>query len=414
MAFKFIRNITISAVISLLTSCTLSKSTGPDAGTNSIGSPLKSYMPRFMKGSENSQYMLAYDGKVNRIHQFDLESMSLTQSFPVHKAKEHQILTGSKSDYIIDVSQTQIDLVKADGTTKSKILGFTGKPETTAFLPDENLFVIVDDLFSIGALELTDSGDILGSFIGGSKISDQNFAGAGDIVAGGTLIVGLSDKSLAKIDLKESIAKQSWQFEKTAPLTNTIKWISAIPGNSSLVMIETDKSLLTYDLDKDQIVTEMQLTENEQTQTIFGRFRDLAPHVYAWSTSENLVRVYYSDSQGQILNQTISYNLAVATSQSDNQLANSVLDPDDLTLVFITGSLNADNRFTQQRVLKIRLSDNMALTDKRSDGPAAAGITKNFILFQYDSPLGYVQRLPYNNIDEPLIYKGFNLDFLTP
>lgn len=409
MLYKnYYKSILVTVGIVLGSSCSDGYQSSKNAPDQSIGSPLKSYMPRYMKGMEDQNLVFTYDSYVNRIHQFNAADMELKRSFPVRSKEQHQILTGKMGHYIIDISSEHIDLILEDGTRQENILSFTGTPETTAFLPTENLFVIVDSLKSIGLIELNDQGEVLGSWIGGSKLLESSIARAGDLLPSGELILTLSDLSFAVIDVRESIQQKSWVFRKTDPLEEEVLWVAAIPDNADMIYCETSTKLFTYELSSGSQIAELILNSETDPLTVSARFRDLEPHTYVTGGTTN--KLWYPSSSGSLESVVLPDHSFTGGTVN---IAHSVLDQGNDIVTVVEGLLDSKTLFNYQTILRLRLTDNLVVTNKKPSGRVAAGISANHILFQYDSPLGFIEVTSYDQGDEPAGLKGFNLPFIA-
>ncbi|NRA47302.1 MAG: hypothetical protein HRU09_20320 [Oligoflexales bacterium] len=372
----------------------------PRAGqnTDTIGDSLQAYMPRYMLGMENNNIITAYDENVERIHQFDLESGSLVRSFPVRQASKHNILTGRTGSYLIDIADGHLDLIKADGQTTNIPLTFPGTPETAAFSPEEGIFAIADEFGSIGLLEINDSGEILNSWMGGSKLGEQSVALAGDVLAGARLVVSMSDNKLAIIDIRATMEQSAWVFETTEAFSSAVNWIARVPGQENWIMATSQSSLFVYDVVAKTVLSEQSLDGKQ----VLGRYRDLSPHVYmqdiaseeSGSANAESIVIYTINNDGTLRTDTLTNNL--------DQAEYSVIDLDQGFLSVIERS----------RVYRVRLSDNLVLTFEQPKSGAKTSITADYIFFQYDSALGYFEKASYVQSEDIETIEGFNIEYL--
>ena len=370
----------------------------PD-NTNTIGDSLQTYMPRYMLGMDNKNIITAYDENVKRIHQFDLTSSSLVRSFPVRRANKHNILTGRTGSYVIDIADGNLDLITEDGNSTDIPLSFPGTPATAAFSPEEGIFAIVDEFDSIGLLEVNEQGAIVNSWMGGSKLGEQNVALAGDVLSGARLVVSMSDNSLAIIDIRATMEQKTWVFESTEAFSSSIDWIARVPNQENWILATSQESLFIYDIANKVVLDELSLSNKR----ILGRYRDLSPHVYmedvasgesGTTTTTQNAQIYIIGTDGTLSTYALQSNLY--------QVDYSVIDAEQGILSVIE----------QSTVYRVRLEDNLVLTRVESKSGAKTGITSDYIFFQYNSALGFCEKASYEQSEEIETIEGFNIEYL--
>ena len=373
-------------------------SSSPVPGSDQIGDSLSFVTSSYVQGPAGSDLVYAYDHYVQRFHQFDLSTPAIMASFSVRESKTHHILSSASGAYLVDVSEEHVDLVVPGQASQTDVLHLSGKPATSAAIPSEGIYVIVDELKSIGCLLVDDNGTVTGSFVGGAKLGALDTVLAGDLLPGGKLVVSLSDQSFAIIDVKQSVTQQQWVFDTMPGVSETIDWVSRIPDASNRFVATTATQIVVMDISTQTVVSQTALDK-----TLVARFRNAQPHLYA-SDGTNLF-LYTIDPAGQVSSQILAGSI---TAVSD-----STLDQDRSHITIVQQDLSPDELgFAYPKIFRIRLSDSLVVSKKDPIGRSRVGITSNYMLFQYESALGFAERYAFDTDATAHVMEGFNIPYL--
>lgn len=382
-----------------ISSCNIdSPNTDPGKGVDMVGDPLTFYFPRYASRGKNQ--VMAYDPRSLRVHKFDLTAMSLTASIKLDTELESNLLSADSSDYVLDVTDRGVYIIQNDGTRSLSPLTLAGKPFTAAFDPNENTFAVTDDLNSIGLLKLEKNGTVIGSWVGG-PIIEGALVRAGAMLSDNRLAVSTSDSKLLVIDVTASIERKSWSYEVIDLGDYTFNWLNGVPGQDNLIIATTpDNRIELFDITTNNVLQSRQLLE---TQQIAYRFRLNTPHIYVIGDVAELV---YADADQALA------SLALISVSFQLSLVESILEVDQDRVTVIDGTNPSLNSFSKQTVYRLRLSDGLVLTSLTSENDVRTAITSDYIFYQYDSPLGFVERKDYSPIGGSSELKGFNLEYL--
>lgn len=391
---------------SVLSACGAVKSDNA-ADENVIGQRLDSVTPLRSSDGTQKNTVAVYDPVIKKVHQFDLTDMSLQRTLAVLNVTEkHYVLESDGSRYLVDLSLKHISIFDENGNAQHNPIFLQGKPVSAAFRPDLGWLVVYDDLQSVGVIKLSPSGEVLQARVFGAVVDGARSIVSGDLQDDGSLVLGLSDSSIAIVDLQASMnsSPQRWVTTVYATTLKKINWIAPVPHRVGRLLIKTTDQVLLYDLSTQTVIQDLSVDSNQ----VVKLSKSLDPHVVV-SDSTTSMKLIYSD--GNTL-QGRSFTLRGYV----NSVLNSDLDlqNDNWTYVYLKNStgyswFNDLNQKTDDRQLvRYRLSDQLALQNKPVVNQAQLKLTHNFMFALYPSVLGYAKKISIMDDSETSISK-FNL-----
>lgn len=85
---------------------------------------------------------------------------------------------------------------------------FRGKTFVCGLPLDLNLLVMYDDLNTVGIVKMDSNGQVVKAWVGGNLLGSANIQ-AGDLLSNGKLILTLSNKSIAVVDVAQTLAQKA-------------------------------------------------------------------------------------------------------------------------------------------------------------------------------------------------------------
>ncbi|MFZ3231389.1 MAG: hypothetical protein WA160_14360 [Pseudobdellovibrio sp.] len=413
MRFNVICTAFISCfAISHLVACAPSK-INDKGNENVIGQKLEAMTPlRATDGSEK-QTIAIYDPIVKKVHQFDLNLMIVDRTLSVlNPDDQHFVLHSGLSNYIIDLSEKHVSIFDKNSVPQHQPVKFQGKPISSAFRPDLGLLIIYDDLQSVGVIKLAQDGQVLDSHTFGAVVSDDNSIISGDLRDDGHLILGLTDNSIADVDVQACLSAKTWLPPVIHMTTLTkINWIAPLAGilNHKL-LIKTNDQVVLFDLNTNTIIDHMDIKSTD----VIKLSKSYNPHVIV-STSLSSMDLIFTDGNFlkkrsiQILNSAANDQYVYPILSSDLDLAN-----DTWTYVYIKkyyGNIlfnNVNERTENRTLVRMRVSDGLSLQSKQIVDNAQIKLGADFFFALYPSVLGKAQKFSIAD-DSSQVIERFNL-----
>ena len=296
-----------------------------------------------------------YDKTVDRIHQFNLTTVTLARSLaPAQPGGEHAILYHQSGNYVIDIAGKYVGVYNRDGVLAQQTGMFYGQPKSAAFRPTAGYLVTYDDGSSVAMLKLDANGNVTAKWSGGPVLDNGTGTppsiSAGDVDDAGQLILGLSDNSIAVVDLDASMAAQSWQFTSFATTLTDIKWLAPVNGAANQIFVRSKDKLSLIDVATQAVLDSVDIDE---TKVKVKTSKNFDPHVMVID-SQNAHIYYVKNSKFEArVNPTLP-----------NSLLSSRLSLANDTLTWVNSSykywfeIDQPNQWKETRTLKRwRLSD---------------------------------------------------------
>jgi hypothetical protein len=371
-----------------------------------IGDPLREISPLANQDGSQQTQIAIFDKTVRKIHQFDLQSSKHVRTLSVvAPASDHSLLYEQTGNYVIDLTGQHLTIFDNQGGAQRDPVTFLGKPVSTSFRPSTGFLVVYDDLGSVAVLKINNVGKISASWVGGSVVSgnDSSIA-SGDINDLGQLILGLSDNSIAIVDLNTTLSQQQWVLTRFSTTLDQISWLAPVRGNSDQILVKDKNKISLVSLSQQNILDSVDVSSNK----IIKYSRAIDPHIVTRLEAET--RIFYVD-QSQI-HMKSRFNLDY------ERMLTSYLNLSSDTWKFVDGKVI--NHFFEptdsnesRRMTHYRFSDLLAQGGQKIPDNAQVELTEDYIFALYPSELGYA--IVYDSNSRPIHkFEAFNVKYITP
>jgi len=415
----------VNLLIFIFTFCGCGSSSSPnsrafDSSANefSIGRSPSAINTAYLWGQEDDKNVINVDQSGRFLMHFQTEPFAhmKTLSLPFNNHNQ-KIVSGLQAQYHISISEDNYAIIKQDNTQHINPIELISRIESIAFDPNEQLVVLTDEFQSMALLSLSEEGEVINSWKAGSLFPDKQYATAGTMASDGRLVVALGEKTIAVVDLKETIINKQWIFDSFEIIeASGIRWLATASNIENTILVESGNVIYSVDISAQMVVDQFILDESIQ---IINKYYDYNPHYImqgAISTPGYFISVLYIDDNGKFSLKNLKIGVTNSLLSEDlifkkNIIQQSWLDDDRLTLVIDTSHyLN----FYQSslEVYRFRLSDNLALDKSLVNNQAALIVTPNYLISVYDSPLGKATRQSYGKIPNVETLEGYNLESL--
>ncbi|MBP9708441.1 MAG: hypothetical protein KBD78_12425 [Oligoflexales bacterium] len=351
------------------------------------------------KDDVNADAAFFVDDPSSRILELKLADMSISKSFALSNAgNEHTLASGPDGSYVIDFSTKHLEIIKTDGTRSEQFLDFQGTPVSAAFDASLGIMVMLDDIYSVGLLMLSETGDLRKSWLGGSLIAAGKSLRAGDIDSKGNLLLSTSDDSIAIVNIEESIDAKEWVSESFATDLENIYWIAPDSDLDGLSLLLSKESLAIFNSNSGSISEQKELPS--ATMRVSINSKNGKPHVITTDKNGTTIQLHFINSGGSL--DTVN----IPPSGIDLfPISDSYLDKDLSTFTYFRTLFDGE-----YEISKFRLSDNLALFYKVIDSAGKASLTPNHLFINKEAPLGYLQVLDFeSSLLKEL--KGYNFEY---
>lgn len=413
MLFKFFQFFSITTLtITALSAC------GPHVdyegrykNDNLIGTNLETSTGLRFSDGTNLRKVSIYDETIHKIHQIDLNQMTLERTLNVTSPNEkHFVLQSNNSNYIVDLTEKHITIFDKNSNAQKDPIQFLGIPRSASFRPDLGWLVIYDSLQSVGVIKLDSSGQVLDSRTFGSVVDGTHSIVSGDINDNGDLILALSDNSIATVDLSVSLTTKNWSATSQTTTLGKISWLSPIPGAPQRLLLNTDTAVVLYDLATSSVVSTMTVNYYD----VIKMSKSINPHLVIKSGVTSMALIYtdgttLSTRSFEILDAKNQYSIGKTILSSELDLA-----LDRWTYVYADRSYgyslynDVNQKKEDRHLVRYRISDKLALKNVQVSDSAIIKLSEDFFLSIFPSKLGYIEK---QNIldDSKSVIRNFNL-----
>ncbi len=361
-----------------------------------------------------TQTVALYDSVVKKIHQFDLNTMTVDRTIPVlNTGSKHYVLHSGSSNYMIDLSDKHISIFDQQSKAQHQPITFQGKPKSAAFRPDLGTLIVYDDLQSLGVIKLSPTGVVTDKHVFGSVVTGSYTITAGDLLDDGSLALALSDGSISLVDLSASMAAVPRRLIGANQVTGLprITWLAPIQGIANRVLIRTESKIVLYDVVSNTVIQERIIAATEQVLKLSKNYN---PHIVLSITTSSMQLVYTDGAS--LLFRDISLANRTDGYDSVSPILNSDLDlsTDTWTYVYVSAfakysAFNDVNQRKDKRMLvRVRVSDNLALKSIVVPDQAEIKLSYDYFFALFPSPLGLAEKYSIHSA-EKLVMKNFNL-----
>ncbi len=361
-----------------------------------IGEPLVQTINEGVAISEDERTAVFFDDRVGYFHLIDLGSMTLKNSIEAEpQNKKSTVYVNHDGKYFVAFASKSLAIYDVNGLKTLNPLNFQGTPISVALSQSQDFLVVYDDLGSVGILNLSESGEVTGSFLGGPVVTGNQQILAGDIDSKNTLILALSEGSFSFIDLGRTIEQQQYVLETRELGYEEVSWIAPLK-DSDLMMMTSKNEIILYDMAANTEIEKMSFSDVGNSLFLS---KSPTPHVLVRSSSTQISVIFPDSSQ-----HLSSANIAHAT--QEYQIIGSRLDSTQNNI-----SLVLNGFLENVRHVKLRLSDNLVVSSRDMVGDIRVRQADDFIFVKYPSPLGYLEKLSLSS-ENNMTLKKFNLPYL--
>lgn len=375
---------------------------------NIIGEKLKDVTSLNNDVGNELNKTVTYDPTINRIHQFDLNTMKVERSLPVvNSGTDHTVLYDLSGNYVIDFTQKNMTIFDRFDRATNNPIRFVGKPKSAAFRPGSGLLVVYDDLGSVGLLKLDGNGLVQKSWVGGPVIGTNTSIAAGDIDSSGRLVAAMSDGSFCVVDLDQSMTQKQWVYTRFNTTLTDIKWVAPIRGQANKVFVAANDKLAIVDVVNQTVDS----TVDVETDNIIKYSKSLDGHVLTqqWATwnREAEIKIWYV-SGAQILSKSVFYQANFVT-HTRLDIANDNWSIVDAQRSAYNREIPADKR---NRVVKQwRFSDLLAVYIEKVPDRAKLELASRSVFALYPNKLGWAINYDLLNLTKQEA-KHFNIPYI--
>ncbi|RYZ74494.1 MAG: hypothetical protein EOP05_09190 [Proteobacteria bacterium] len=390
------------SALSLLSSCgtDLQFDTGND---NIIGEKVQSVSSLSDSSGQSDRTQIAiFDKTVRKIHQFDLNRMSVMRTLSVlNEGEQHSVMFDQASGLVIDFSNGHLTLFDRDGNETRDPLEFTGKPISIAYRPANGTLIVYDDMSSVGILKLGPTGQVIKRWLGGPLLGGSTGATvtAGDLNDQDQLILALSDGSIATVDIAQTLANSAWSFTKAATTLGRIRWVAPVRGTTDKAMVVSGEKVYLVSTTDGSVLAEKWATKT----SLLSKSKD--PHVVTVGYKE-VQLIYATATTLETRSLTVDVDYVAESRLSLAEDAWSFID--SKKAYSMKYGQSGENELAGRNLRKYRLTDMAAL--KKMDLPDQASIqtSANYIFALFPSELGKADRIAISDGAKAEI-KLFNL-----
>jgi hypothetical protein len=378
---------------------------GPDlslSDENLIGSKLESISSLRGSSGNDSSNVVLFDPVIKKLHQFNLDQMNVVRTLDVLNADQpHYVLHDNAGNYILDLSLKHISVFDKNSNPQHNPIQFFGKPISAAFRPDLGLLVMYDDLQTAGVVKMDSNGVVQKAAVFGSIVSNDQTIATGDLLEDGNLVLGLSDQSIAEIDITQSLAQDKWVSQIHASGLTDIVWIAPVPTKPRLLLIKSKLQVSLYDLDSTSVISSLAVTGSiEKYSKVFN------PHVLERIDSRTLKLIY---TDGITIKTRLMNRQYKTILSSDLDLAKNIWTFVEANLYSLDPQINNTNIYKYKReIVRYRVSDMVALQSKFIPDRAEVKLANDYFFCLFPSDLGYATK---NSVltDSVSTMKNFNV-----
>jgi len=345
------------------------------------------------------------DPSARAAHVVRVEPFQIERTLPLdHTHATGGILVGPDVRYIVGLSGSDIVVHGAHATRVNPVVLPGQRIASVAFDADAGLLALADEFESLALLQLSADGDVEGAWLGGPLLGDDGALGAGGFIGGGRLVSGLSGGRLAVIDVRGSIAAQTWTYRVlNVPNLDRANFIARIPDAERLALVGGTSRLFVLDTDTGAVVSEMAIADaGSRSWSTLGR-----PHVTVPTTDEaQPLRVIYPDATGKFVEKKLKSRAGaekaggVALEQSHLDQARGIL-----TLVAKDRAGKVETRY----VARYRLTDSLLLDVSELPRIGDVALAPDHYVVRFPSQLGALERRKYGRIPDLDRLENFNL-----
>ncbi len=223
----------------------------------------------------------------------------------------------------------------------------------------------------------------------------------GDLLEDGNLVLGLSDQSIAEIDVTQSLAQDKWVSQIQSTGLTEIVWIAPVPTKPRLLFIKSKLQVSLYDLDSKSVISSIAITGSiEKYSKVFD------PHILERIDSRTLKLIY---TDGLTIKTRLMSRQYKTILSSDLDLGKNTWTLVEANYYSFDPQINNTNIYKYKReIVRYRVSDMVALQSKYVPDRAEVKLANDYFFCLFPSDLGFATR---NSVltDSVSTIKNFNV-----
>lgn len=407
--FELLPSYASALVIALLLSgCGIGVPGSDKSNDNIIGEKLGSATAMSDRTAATDRTEIAmFDPTTRMIHQFDLAQMKISRSIACENTKSaHSVLFDQPMGLVIDFSDGHVSMTDRFGRKSIDPIMMAGRAKSAAFNPTRGVLVVYDDMSSIALVKFGYDGQVLNTWTGGPVISTNQSMRAGDLIDDGTLVLGLDDGKLVKVNVDTAIQNRAWGT--VTPLLTGIgpvSWLAPVRGFNDRILAVTSTTVALISLVDGSTIDQRTISSDE---TINLKSKKTDPHVILKDRTGNTT-VVYTDGATILTRSTRADAPDVFTSRL-SLLENSwtIVSAKTRTVWTIGGSRT---EYYERTLKKFRLSDMLGSRKIEIANEPEIDVSSRFVFALYPDELGHGVRISIDDQSEAPI-NGFNAPYI--
>jgi hypothetical protein len=401
-------------------------SQGPDidhASDYNIGNPLQSISSMTTQDGGEAQQVVLFDKLLRRIHQFDLGSMQALRSFAVRNPEQdHYVLNGKNGNYLIDLSLQTLTIYNQYNQANYQPFPtkMQGKPKGAYFDPNSGVFVVYDDLQTVGMMTLDPHGEVLKADTFGATVVPGSTAtiAAGDVDSSGDLILSMTDNSIVVVDIMKTLSgvgvnANGWNVKKvfTVPLSD-ILWLAPLPLSAP----GADQLILARSNDKISVINTNTGTVDSSYTIASGRVEKLSKYADPHAVVRNDRQATIVFARDGVI-ETKTFIVTPGPNQIYSVLSSTLsLAKDSWSFVDTTTSVRGifndlEETHDSRHFKRYALTRGIATHNVAIDNEPQIEISSTFIFALFKDELGYAERINVSTEEKKTVQR-FNLHYI--
>ncbi len=363
--------------------------------------------------SSSDEFVYMYDKRVQLIHKFNLNQMKhLFALKPLYASQSHFLLNPPSGNYLIDMTSTNISIYDHLGQGVHQPVQLRGVIKSIAYDFDQGYLIVHDFNSATSFLKLDPNGHVVDSWTAGPVLGDSRSLLAGDLNSRGELILALSDRKIAIVQVEESLSEKKWIFTETAsPMEKDILWVGMTNEHPESVLIRGRSQAMLFNIDTGEILDQIEI--DLSTQSLLKASKSNVPHFAILDSSEShgKLTLYYVNGTTigtkSLVRETkpLLFSLLDATTDRWTFIEGPLPDNDDQSVKTV------DDILSGRSLHRYRYSDFLSLADLSIENETLTRLSSEHLYLLYPSRLGLLKRVGLEG-SPPTEVRGFNFPYL--
>ncbi|MBM4252148.1 MAG: hypothetical protein FJ146_09275 [Deltaproteobacteria bacterium] len=242
----------------------------------------------FTAGGERVFY--GYDSYVKRINRISSNATTVQQSSQLSvPAQTDSWFAGPEGKVFFTIDDKALSTLNTESGVSTPVKTFAGRVISVAADATQGYYAFVDQYFAVTLLTMGQNGSVESQWTGGPLLGDGVTISAGDILPGGKLLIAGPGGALALVDIRESITKNSWQFQKIQLTDSTgLNFVAPVVGRSDRAIVGSTKSMSLLNVDSGAVLDNEVIglyASSQKTGRVHVRYLDSATDKWKFITA---------------------------------------------------------------------------------------------------------------------------------